>query len=111
MARPAPPPHRRSAAGRPASAAKPTRVPFVYLLRCADGSLYCGWTTDVARRLDEHSSGAGSRYTRSRRPVQLAAVIAAADRSAALREEARIKRLPRSAKLQLVGGWSDPVDG
>ena len=75
---------------------------YVYLLRCADDSLYCGWTTDVARRLAAHSSGTASRYTRSRRPVELAAVVAVADRSAALREEARIKRLPRSAKLRLI---------
>jgi putative endonuclease len=77
-------------------------VPCVYLLRCADGSLYCGWTTDVDRRLAAHRAGAASRYTRSRLPVELAAVIPVADRSAALREEARIKRLPRAAKLRLV---------
>jgi len=75
---------------------------FVYLLRCADDSLYCGWTTDVQRRLADHRSGAASRYTRSRRPVELAAVISVADRLAALREEARIKRLPRAAKLRLI---------
>ena len=75
---------------------------YVYLLRCADDSLYCGWTTDVQRRLAEHRSGGASRYTRSRRPLELAAVVSVADRSAALREEARIKRLPRAAKLALV---------
>ena len=75
---------------------------FVYLLRCADGTLYCGWTTDVQRRLAAHRSGAASRYTRSRRPVELAAVISVADRLAALREEARIKRLSRAAKLRLI---------
>jgi putative endonuclease len=75
---------------------------FVYLLRCADDSLYCGWTTDIERRLVAHRSGTGSRYTRSRRPVDLAAVIPVSDRSAALSEEARIKRLPRSAKLELI---------
>ena len=77
---------------------------FVYLLRCADGSLYCGWTTDVERRLAEHRAGSASRYTRSRRPVELAHVIPVDDRSAALREEARIKRLPRAAKLALIDG-------
>jgi putative endonuclease len=75
---------------------------YVYLLRCADDSLYCGWTTDVDRRLAAHGSGTASRYTRSRRPVELAGVVAVADRSAALREEARIKRLPRAAKLRLI---------
>jgi putative endonuclease len=77
-------------------------VPFVYLLRCADDSLYCGWTTDVPRRLAAHRAGTASRYTRSRLPVELAAVMPVADRSAALREEARIKRLPRAAKLRLI---------
>lgn len=75
---------------------------LVYLLRCADGTLYCGWTTDVSRRLAAHHSGTASRYTRSRRPVELAAVIPVADRSAALREEARIKRLTRAEKLRLI---------
>ncbi len=75
---------------------------FVYLLRCSDDSLYCGWTTDVARRLAAHRAGTASRYTRSRRPLELARVIPVADRSAALREEARIKRLPRASKLALV---------
>jgi putative endonuclease len=83
-------------------------VPSVYLLRCADDTLYCGWTTDIRRRLAAHRSGTASRYTRSRQPVKLAMVISVADRSAALREEARIKRLPRAAKLQLIG---TPVDG
>lgn len=81
-------------------------MPWVYLLRCADGSLYCGWTTDVERRLVAHRNGTASRYTRSRRPVELAAVMPVANRSAALREEARIKRLPRSAKLRLTDGAS-----
>jgi predicted GIY-YIG superfamily endonuclease len=82
---------------------------FVYLLRCADDSLYCGWTTDVERRLAAHTAGTASRYTRSRLPVELAAVLPMADRSAARREEARIKRLPRAAKLRLVE--TDPAPG
>jgi len=80
-------------------------VAFVYLLRCADDTLYCGWTTDVDRRLAAHRSGTASRYTRSRRPVELAVVIPVANRSAALREEARIKRLTRDAKLRLIEAW------
>ena len=82
---------------------------YVYLLRCADDSLYCGWTTDIRRRLAAHRSGAASRYTRSRRPVELAAVISVADRSAALREEARVKRLPRAAKLRLIDASRTPI--
>jgi putative endonuclease len=77
-------------------------VPFVYLLRCADDSLYCGWTTDVERRLAAHQAGTASRYTRTRLPVELAFALSVADRSAALREEARIKRLPRHRKLALI---------
>jgi putative endonuclease len=76
---------------------------YVYLLRCADDSLYCGWTTDVERRVAAHAAGTASRYTRSRLPVELVFVAPVADRSAALREEARIKRLSRADKLRLVG--------
>ena len=90
-------------------AREPLGMPFVYLLQCADGSLYCGWTTDVERRLAAHRAGTASRYTRSRRPVELAAVVPVADRSSALREEARIKRLPRAAKLQLIKPPAEPV--
>jgi putative endonuclease len=75
---------------------------FVYLLRCADDSLYCGWTTDVERRLAAHRAGTASRYTRSRRPVEIAAVVEVSDRSTAMREEARIKQLTRAEKLALI---------
>ena len=76
----------------------------MYLLRCADDSLYCGWTTDPERRLRQHQAGTASRYTRRRRPVEYALLIPAADRSAALREEARIKRLSRDEKIALIAG-------
>ena len=75
---------------------------YVYLLRCADGSLYCGWTTDPARREREHQAGTASRYTRSRRPVEIVWTRPCADRSEALREELRIKRLSHAAKLRLA---------
>ena len=75
---------------------------WVYLLRCADGSLYTGWTTDVDRRLAVHQAGKGARYTRARLPVELAAALPMPDRSAAMKEEARIKRLTRAQKLRLV---------
>jgi putative endonuclease len=74
----------------------------VYLLRCSDDSLYCGWTTDVERRLKAHGAGKASRYTRRRLPVRLVYAKQMPDRAAAMREEARIKRLPRRAKLALV---------
>ena len=76
---------------------------WVYMLRCGDGSLYTGWTVDLERRLDRHRAGKASRYTASRLPVELALAIPMASRSAARRDEARIKRLPRKAKLALLG--------
>jgi putative endonuclease len=75
---------------------------FVYLLRCSDGSLYCGWTNDLARRFEQHQAGTASRYTRARRPVELAWSQPLASRSDAMREEIRIKRLSREEKLRLV---------
>jgi putative endonuclease len=75
---------------------------WVYLLRCADGSLYTGWTSDLERRLAAHAAGRASRYTRSRLPVELALALPMPDRSAARREEARIKRLSRAEKLALL---------
>lgn len=75
---------------------------WVYLLRCRDGSLYTGWTSDLDRRLTRHKAGKGSRYTASRLPVELALAVPMADRTAARREEARIKLLPRARKLELI---------
>lgn len=75
---------------------------WVYLLRCRDASLYTGWTVDLERRLARHQAGVASRYTASRLPVELALAIPMPDRSAARREEARIKRLSRVAKLALI---------
>ena len=80
----------------------------VYLLRCGDGSLYCGWTTNIQRRLAMHVAGRASRYTASRLPVDLVLCTPMADRSAARREEARIKRLTRAQKLELVAGKGAP---
>jgi putative endonuclease len=76
---------------------------FVYLLRCGDDSLYCGWTNDLPRRLAEHQAGTASRYTSARRPVELAWSRPMASRSDAMSEEARIKRLSRAEKLRLLG--------
>jgi putative endonuclease len=79
-------------------------VPFVYLLRCRDDSLYAGAAKDLAARLREHLRGRASRYTRSRLPVELAWSAELPDRTAARREEARIKALPRAEKLALIAG-------
>jgi putative endonuclease len=75
---------------------------WVYLLRCRDGSLYTGWTIDLERRLARHRAGSASRYTASRLPVELELAMEMPSRSAARREEARIKRLSRAAKLALT---------
>jgi putative endonuclease len=75
---------------------------WVYLLRCADGSLYTGWTVDLDARLRRHAAGKASAYTRSRLPVELALALPMADPSEARREEARIKALDRAGKLALV---------
>ncbi len=79
---------------------------WVYMLRCADGSLYTGWTIDMERRLARHQAGTASRYTASRLPVRLAWSREMPDRSAARREEARIKQLGRAEKLTLIAGGS-----
>ena len=76
---------------------------YVYMLRCGDGSLYTGCTDCVERRLAVHQSGKGAKYTRSRLPVSLVYQEEAADRSAALRREAVIKKLRRQEKLRLAG--------
>ena len=77
---------------------------FIYMVRCADDSLYTGITTDVARRLREHNETArGARYTRSRRPVELIYAETCENRSSASKREASIKQLSRSAKLSLLG--------
>ena len=74
----------------------------VYMLRCADGSLYTGITTDVERRTAVHNSGKGAKYTRSRRPVEVAYTEECADKSAALKRELEIKALTREEKLNLI---------
>ena len=76
---------------------------FVYIVRCADGSYYTGWTTDVQRRVAEHNAGRGARYTRQRSPVELIWWEAQPDRSAAMKREDQIKRRGRRYKERLVG--------
>jgi putative endonuclease len=78
----------------------------LYILRCADGSLYTGITTDVARRVAEHNeSDKGAKYTKSRRPVVLVYCRDALNKSEAFREEYRIKKLSRRQKEGLVSGF------
>ena len=75
---------------------------YVYLLRCSDDTLYCGWTTDLEKRVAAHNSGTGAKYTRSRRPVELVYYEAYESRSEALGREWRIKRMIREEKLALI---------
>jgi putative endonuclease len=72
------------------------------MLRCADGSLYTGWSTDVQRRLAAHSAGKASKYTASRLPAKLVFARPMRDPASARREEARIKALDRAGKLALI---------
>lgn len=75
---------------------------FVYMVRCADRSLYTGVATDIVARVAVHNTGKGAKYTRGRRPVRLVYKERAGSRSAALKREAAIKRLPRAAKQRLL---------
>ena len=77
---------------------------YVYLLRCRDGSLYAGYTDDPERRVKVHNSGKGSKYTRSRLPVELVYREEHPDKSSALRRECQLKRLSRAEKLKLIEG-------
>lgn len=75
---------------------------FVYIVRCADDSLYTGITNDLARRVEAHSTGKGARYTRSRGPVTLVWSRRKRDKPGALREEYALKQLSRGQKLALI---------
>lgn len=74
-----------------------------YLLECGDGTLYCGITNDLEKRLTSHNAGEGAKYTRGRTPVRLIYAEPCADKSVALKREIEIKDLPRAEKLMLCG--------
>ncbi len=76
----------------------------LYIIRCADNSLYTGITTDVARRVGEHNLKTGCNYTRARTPVELVYQESHPTRSSALKREIRIKQWPRAKKLELIHG-------
>ena len=73
-----------------------------YILRCSDGTLYTGWTTNIQRRLQDHNAGRGGRYTRARRPVELIYLEPQTDARAARLREVSLKKLKRSEKLKLA---------
>jgi len=76
---------------------------YCYILQCADGTFYTGWTIDPERRLKQHNRGTGSRYTRSRRPVVMVYLELQPDRSTAMKRERAIKSLSRESKKKLIG--------
>ena len=82
-------------------------MPFTYILECADGTLYTGWTTDLIRRLEAHQRGVASRYTRGRRPVRLVYWEEHPTRRAAQRREAALRRLSRPQKLALIASVAE----
>lgn len=83
---------------------------YTYILKCRDGSLYTGWTTDLERRLKEHNSGKGAKYTKSRRPVLLAYYETFDTKEEAMKREYAIKRLRRKDKLKLLkDGGRTPI--
>ena len=75
---------------------------YCYILECADGTYYTGWTTDPERRLKQHNKGTGSRYTRSRLPVKMVYLEPQPDRATAMKRERAIKRLSRERKEKLI---------
>ena len=85
-----------------------TEMNYVYLLRCSDGSLYCGWTTDPAARVEAHNRGKGAKYTRSRLPVELVYLEAYEDRHEALSREWHLKRMSHNEKKKLIKAEGTP---
>ena len=79
---------------------------FVYMVRCAGGQLYTGWTNDPAARLRAHQSGKGAKYTRAHGAVCFAYLEACADKSAALHREAALKKLSKPQKEALCAAWT-----
>ena len=74
----------------------------VYILRCADDTLYTGWTNDIEKRIAAHNAGMGAKYTKPRLPVQLAYLEICEDKQQAMRREYQIKQLTREEKLELI---------
>ncbi len=77
---------------------------YIYILRCADDTLYTGWTTDLKKRIQAHNNKKGAKYTKSRTPVELYYYEEYETKSRALKREARVKKLTRKQKLELKKG-------
>ena len=81
-------------------------MPFVYIVRCSDGTYYTGWSSDPDRRVVEHNRGRGGRYTRTHGPVTLVYREHLPDRGSAMRREVQIKNYSRERKERLIAGPS-----
>lgn len=77
---------------------------FIYLVECSDGTLYCGITNDLEKRLKKHNNGTGAKYTRGRSPIVLKYVETALTKSDALKREHAIKKLTKKKKWELIKG-------
>jgi putative endonuclease len=82
----------------------------LYILRCRDGSLYTGITTDVEKRFAAHNAGKGAKYTRGRGPLELVYTEECGDRSAALKRELEVKAMSREEKIAIIQTWKNPED-
>lgn len=80
---------------------------YAYMVRCKDGSLYAGWTTDVERRVKCHNAGKGAKYTKSRLPVELVYYETFETKEEAMKREAALKKLSKKTKELLVAEWQD----
>jgi predicted GIY-YIG superfamily endonuclease len=83
---------------------------YLYILRCRDGSLYTGITTDVEKRFEAHQAGRGAKYTRGRGPLELVYRETCGDHSAALKRELEMKKLPRERKLRLIEKYENGTE-
>ena len=75
---------------------------YTYLVRCADGTLYCGWTNHLEERIKAHNAGKGAKYTKGRRPVELVYYETFATKQEAMKREAEVKRLNREGKIEFI---------
>ncbi len=82
---------------------------YVYILKCGDGSFYCGYTNDVEKRFEKHKSGSGAKYTRSRLPLEIVYIEEFETKSDALKRECEIKKMKRHKKEELVKSYSCKV--
>lgn len=83
---------------------------YTYIVRCADGSYYTGWTVDLEKRMDAHNSGKGAKYTRNKGPVELVYYETFDNKQEAMSREWYIKKLSRAKKQQLIDSEDNPLD-